>query len=139
MSSSEKFPRRRLTVNEKLAILDEYERTEMGQRGALCRRMRVDPSMVSRWRRQRRDGLLAPSDKKETPLVLTRAERVEFEGQRQVIADLESRLAQSESAVEVLGKASALLEALAKSAQAKTPQQEEEPPGPPAWGQRYVR
>lgn len=136
MSSSEKSSRRRLTVNEKLAILDEYERTEMGQRGALCRRMGVAPSMVTRWRQQRRDGLLGPSDKKESPLVLTRAERVEFERQRQVIADLETRLAQSESAVEVLGKASALLETLAKSAQTRMPQPQEQP-APPAWGQRY--
>lgn len=139
MSSAEKSPRRRLTVNEKLAILEEYERTEMGQRGAFCRRLGVNPSMVTRWRRQRRDGLLAPSDKKESALVLSRAERVEFERQRQVIADLEARLEQSESAVEVLGKASELLEALAKSAQTKTPQPPQQPPAPPAWGQRYAR
>ncbi len=132
--------RRRLTVNEKLAIIEEYERAEVGQRGALCRRLGVAPSMISRWRKQRREGVLAPSEKKESRLVLTRAERVEYEGQRQAIADLESRLAQSESAVEVLGKASALLEALAKSAATKEPRASQgHPPQPPPWGQRYEK
>lgn len=143
MSSPQKSSRRRLTVNEKLEILEEFERTEIGQRAAYCRRVGVAPSMVSRWRKDRREGLLAPSEKKESRLVLTRAERVEFERQRQVIAGLEARLAQSESAVEVLGKASALLEALAKSAQTRQPEQEAPlqpaPTSPPAWGQRYER
>lgn len=138
MSSSS---RQRLTINEKLALLDEFEKLEFGQRAEWCRQRKLAPSMVTRWRKARREGLMGPSDKKESPLALMRAERIEYERQKQRIADLEARLAQSESAVEILGKASALLESLTKGAQADQDRLdlEQERADLPAWGQRFEK
>jgi transposase len=142
MTGPEKKTRRHLTINEKLAIVEEYDRTEIGQRGQMCRRHGVAPAMVMRWRKQKAEGLLTAADpeKKQSRVVLTRAERVEYEQQKRRIADLEARLARSESAVEILGKASALLESLTRGAQADQDHldQERDQPPPPG-GQRYYR
>lgn len=110
---------RRLTINEKLAILDEYDRVDFGLRTAFCRKHGFHESTVQTWAKQRREGLLQPTDKKESRIALSRAERREYEIQKKKIAELEARLEQSENAVEVLGKASALLESLTKSATVK--------------------
>jgi hypothetical protein len=143
MTGPEKKARRHLTINEKLAIVEEYDRTEIGQRGAMCRRHGVAPAMVTRWRKQKAAGLLtatADPERTQSRVVLTRAERIEYEQQRRRIADLEARLARSESAVEILGKASALLESLTKGAQADQDQLDaERDQTPPPGGQRYYR
>src|SRR5699024_9296081 len=134
--------RPRLTINEKLAIPDEYTLVPRGQRALFCRERGLSISAVKDWQKKRRDGLLRPTDKKESRIALTRAERVDYEQQRQKIADLEARLEQSENAVEILGKASALLETLTKSAATKqsrpAPVQEPDPnESDPAWGKRF--
>ncbi|MNL83375.1 hypothetical protein D3C87_2110070 [compost metagenome] len=46
---------------------------------------------------------------------------------------LKAKLEKSEAAVDILGKASALLEALARSATATDPHLEEKEPGRPQW------
>lgn len=112
-------PIRRLTINEKLAILEEYDRVEFGQRTAFCRARGFNEYTVQEWAKKRRQGLLKPTDKKESRLALTRAERLEYEVQKKKIAELEARLEQTENAVEILGKASALLESLTKGAEVK--------------------
>lgn len=133
-------PMRRLTVDEKLALLAEYDCVEFGQRTRWCRERGLQPTMVSRWARERDDGLMRPSEKKESRIALTRAERLEYEQQKQRIADLEGELARSQNAVEILGKASALLESLTKGAQLSDPH----PPPPesppvPGWARRYEK
>jgi transposase-like protein len=89
-----------------------------------------------RWRKQKREGLLEPSEGKETRVALSRAERAAFSHLKSENATLQARLALAESTVDVLGKASALLESLAKSAR---PQPIQMIADPPAWGQRYER
>jgi transposase-like protein len=130
----EKTKSRRFTLNQRIAIIAEYEVAEMGQRGAVLRRHEITSPTMTRWRKQKRAGLLEPSDKTESRMALSRVERAAFIRMQADYAALEARLAQSEGAVEVLGKASALLEALAKSAR---PAPAEDSPEPPAWGQRY--
>lgn len=139
-----RYQRPRLTINEKLAFLDEYERVPRGQRTLFCRERGVALSAAQTWQKKRREGLLASTDKKESRIALTRSERVDYEQQRQKIADLEARLEQSENAVEILGKASALLESLTKGAAAKQsrPAPIEDPDSDqsgPDWGQRFNR
>lgn len=139
-----KNQRPRLTINEKLALLDAYDRIEYGQLAAFCREHDVTQNSIHTWARRRREGTLMSTDKKEARNALTRAERVDYEQQRQKIADLEARLEQSENAVEILGKASALLETLAKSAAVKESRpaalKDPKPKDPgPDWGQRYSR
>ena len=92
MNTMSRQRRPRLTINEKLAILDEYTLVPRGQRALFCRERGLSISAVQDWQKKRRDGLLTPTDKKESRIALTRAERVDYEQQRQKIADLEARL-----------------------------------------------
>lgn len=124
----------KFTLNERIVIIAEYEAAEHGQRGAVVRRHGITSPTMSRWRQQERDGLLEPSEKSQSRTALTRAERAAFTRLKSDHAALQARLVQSEGTVEVLGKASALLESLAKSA---SPAPVPEPTEPPAWGQRF--
>jgi transposase len=137
MTDSEGVMKRRHTINERIAIVEEYELTEMGLRGGVLRRHNISNGTMSTWRRQKREGLLEPSEKKESATRLTRKERADFLALQKENAALRARLAQAESTVDVLGKASALLESLARSATPEpAPAVEPEPPG---WGERYER
>ena len=124
------------TVNRRIELVAEYEATETVLRGGMLRRCDITDSTMSRWRKQKRDGLLEPSEGKQTPVALSRAERAAFIRLKSENATLKERLASAESTVDVLGKASALLESLAKSAR---PQPIQVIADPPAWGQRYQR
>ncbi len=56
----EKPVRRRFTTEYKLRILAETDRcTEMGQIGELLRREGLYASLLSMWRKQRKEGVLA--------------------------------------------------------------------------------
>lgn len=117
-------PKHNFTVRERLAIVAEYEAClEMGEKSALCRRLAVNQSSVARWAKQKRDGLLVAGDGKKNSHMMKHRDRVDYERLKRENEALRAKLAQTESAVEVLGKASALLEALARSA---TPQPEQE-------------
>ena len=50
--------RRQFTVADKLRILDEIDRCEPGQIGAVLRREGLYSSHLTKWRRQRADGQL---------------------------------------------------------------------------------
>ncbi|KUM35770.1 hypothetical protein AR689_17465 [Arthrobacter sp. EpRS71] len=60
-------------------------------------------------------------------------ERHELNRLRKENEKLKAKLEKSEAAVDILGKASALLEALARSATATDPHLEEKEPGRPEW------
>jgi transposase len=109
-------PRRRsFTAEYKLQVLAEYEAAELGQRGALLRREGLYSSHLVEWRRARDAGALAglqaaPRPGKRTP------EQVELERLRQDKAKLEAELVRTKAALDVVGKAHALLELLSESA-----------------------
>jgi transposase len=110
--------RRRYTAEYKLAILAEYDRlTVAGAKGSLLRREGLHTSHIVEWRRAREAGLLqrrgvdsptakpkAASEPAALAKVTRRAERAEAE------------LAKTKMALEIMGKAHALLEMLAESA-----------------------
>lgn len=119
----------KFTVRERLAIVAEYEAClEPGEKSALCRRLGVNPSTVARWVRQKRDGLLVDAPGKQNSHMMKHRDRVEYERLKRENEALKAKLAQTEGAVEVLGKASALLEALARSATPPAPSQEQQIP-----------
>lgn len=113
-------PRRRsFTAEYKLAILAEYEAAEPGQRGALLRREGLYSSHPVEWRRARDAGALAglqpaPRPGKRTP------EQVEIERLRARAERAEAGLARTKAALDVVGKAHALLELLSESADVET-------------------
>jgi len=108
--------RRRFSPEYKLAILAEYDRlTEPGDKGALLRREGLYTSHIVEWRRAREAGGLAGlagqgRARKRTP------EQVELERVRRRNQRLEAELARTRAALEIVGKAHALLEQLSESA-----------------------
>lgn len=110
-------PRRRsFTAEYKARILDEYDALSVGtsERGALLRREGLYTSHIAEWRKVRdagaRDGL-APRVKPRRS-----ADQVELERVRRRNAQLEAELARTRLALEITGKAHALLELLSESA-----------------------
>ena len=110
-------PRRRsFTAGYKARIVEEYDALAAGstERGALLRREGLYTSHISEWRKARdagaRDGL-APKTKARRS-----AEQVELEKLRRRNERLEAELAKTRLALEITGKAHALLELLSESA-----------------------
>jgi transposase len=137
------FPQRltnkhRFTSTERLAILAEWEKysatgVEIGAKSAFCRRVGIDTKSLSNWIIAKRQGLLVEAEQRQTRYVMTKQERIEFLRLQKENAILKAQLEQAEGAVEVLGKASELLSALAKSSQIRTPSLPHEQPIPAAF------
>ena len=110
-------PRRRsFTAEYKARILDEYDALPVGtsERGALLRREGLYSSHLAEWRKARdggaRDGLAPKPKARRSP------EQVEVERLRRRNERLEAELARTKLALEITGKAHALLELLSESA-----------------------
>ena len=113
-------PRRRaFTAAYKAEILERYDEIPKGspERGALLRREGLYSSHLAEWRKQRDTGAekgLAPrgsaGKRAKTP------EQKELDTLRRRNAALESELAKTRLALEITGKAHALLELLSESA-----------------------
>ena len=112
-------PRRRVFSPEyKHAVLEEYDRlTEPGAKGALLRREGLYSSHLIEWRRARDAGALAgmaakPSRRSGKTLEQRENERLAAENAR-----LTAELARTKAALEIVGKAHALLELLSDSSE----------------------
>ena len=110
-------PRRRSFAAEyKAQILDEYDALPSGssERGALLRGEGLYSSHLAEWRKARdagaRDGLVSKSKARRSP------EQVEVQRLRRRNERLEAELARTRLALEITGKAHALLELLSESA-----------------------
>jgi len=110
-------PRRRsFTAEFKARILDEYDALAHGseERGALLRREGLYTSHIAEWRKTRdvgaRDALAPKTKARRSP------EQVEVEKLRRRNEQLETELARTRLALEITGKAHALLELLSESA-----------------------
>ncbi|CCG02438.1 transposase [Blastococcus saxobsidens DD2] len=120
MSPRAERPRRRsFTAEYKLQILAEYEAAQPGERGALLRREGLYSSHLVEWRRARDTGALAGLEGRSRPARRT-PEQVELERLRRDKAKVEAELARTKAALEVVGKAHALLELLSESADTDT-------------------
>jgi transposase len=112
--------RRTFTAEYKAAIVAEYDALPEhgGERGALLRREGLYSSHISEWRKARdtagRDAL-APKTRsgKRT------AAEIELEKVRRQNERLEAELAKTKLALEITGKAHALLELISESADSK--------------------
>ena len=109
--------RRSFTAAEKLAFLDAYEALPKGtpERGAFLRREGLYSSHLTEWRKQRDVGSLAGLASK--PRAGRRStEEVALDRARSRIVDLEAELERTRLALEITGKAHALLELISESA-----------------------
>jgi transposase len=118
-------PSRRVFSPEyKLAIVTEYENAPNGEKGAILRREGLYSSHVIEWTRARDAGALTngPADP-ATPSKRPRktAEQVELEKLRRRNAKLEADLTKTRLALDIMGKAHALLEELSESAENDEP------------------
>jgi hypothetical protein len=130
-------PRRRaFTAEYKLAMVAAYDRAAPGERGSLLRRERLYHSHIIEWRKARDAGTLvarlaaAQSDagrgKANEPAPRPRrrrgqasAEEAELQRLRRQNEKLAKDLARTQAALEIMGKAHALLELLSESTEPK--------------------
>jgi transposase len=116
MSPRAERPRRRtFTAEYKLEILAAYDAAEPGQKGALLRREGLYSSHLVEWRRARDAGALDGLTSRPGRPGRS-AEEVENQQLRAANEKLERELAKTRAALDVVGKAHALLELLSESA-----------------------
>jgi transposase len=111
--------RRVFSPDYKLAIVTEYENAPNGEKGAILRREGLYSSHVIEWTRARDAGTLTdhPADTTTQPTRPKKsAEQIELEKLRRRNAKLEADLTKTRLALDIMGKAHALLEELSESA-----------------------
>jgi transposase len=109
-------PRRRVFSAEyKLAILAEYDAAPDGVKGSILRREGLYSSHVTEWRKAR-DGGALDGLKTQTRQAKQHPAEAELVKLRRRHERTEAELARTRAALELMGKASALLELLAESA-----------------------
>ena len=114
-------PRRRsFTAQYKLDMLTEYEAADTAARGVLLRREGLYSSHLSEWRKARDSGALAGLTPATRPGKKS-AEQVENARLRARAERAERELAKTQAALEIVGKAHALLELLSESADTEPP------------------
>ena len=121
-------PRRRtFTAAYKLAMIEKYDAaTGPGAKGALLRGEGLYDSHISYWRKARNSGALGSSAAAAdaVPAVAPKgrpAGEAENERLRKRLAKAEVKLEQTRAALDIMGKAFALLELLSESADSPKP------------------
>jgi hypothetical protein len=109
-----------------LRVLAEYEAAPKGEKGAVLRREGLYSSHVIEWARARDAGALeGVTDSRKRFTGSNRsgrsADAVELERLRARNAKLEADLARTRTALDIMGKAHALLEQLSESAEDRDP------------------
>lgn len=114
------MPKRRTFSPEyKLKVLAEYEAAASGaERGALLRRERLYYSHIQEWRAARDAGAMEKLTDRRTSPARPKKSQAEIDNDklRRENERLKRELAKNKAAVEVLGKAVALLESVSESA-----------------------
>lgn len=108
--------RRTFPAAYKARILAEYDQAGQGERGALLRREGLHTSHISDWRKAQRKGADRELAEKPAGRPGRSAQEVENERLRGENEKLAAELARTRAALEVVGKAHALLELLSESA-----------------------
>jgi len=109
--------RRTFTAAYKARILQEYDQLESGrERGALLRREGLYSSHIADWRKTREAGAANGLADKPAGRPGRSSEAVENERLRKENDKLTAELTRTKAALEIMGKAHALLELLSESA-----------------------
>ncbi len=113
-------PRRTFTPAQKLAHVEAYDvACAVGEGGAYLRREGVYSSAITQWRRARDAGLLtglAPGQ----PVGRPSPEQEEIARLRRELEVTRSRLATTETALDIMGKAQELLASISRSSDIET-------------------
>ena len=116
--------RRAFNPEYKLAMVAEYENAPNGQKGAILRREGLYSSHIIEWTRARDAGaLVGDSAESATPAKRAKktAEQVELEKLRRRNDKLAADLKKTQMALDIMGKAHALLVELSESAENDEP------------------
>ena len=113
---SERPKRRTFSADYKAKIVAEYDAAEPGEKGALLRREGLYSSHVVEWRRARDAGALDGLSAQPRSGARS-SEQVENDALRRENERLARELAKTRAALDVVGKAHALLELLSESAE----------------------
>jgi transposase len=125
-------PRRTFTPAQKLELLAGYEQAAaLGEGGAFLRREGLYSSLITEWRKARDGGLLQGKDAGESVGRPT-PEQAEIARLKRELAVKDRKLATTEAALEIMGKAHKLLEAISES-------EAEQPPVPEAFRRQNKR
>ena len=110
--------RRTFSPEYKLRIVAEYDTAPPGEKGAVLRRERLYHSHIIEWRQARHAGALENLVDRRTSPVRPKKSQAEVDNERlqRKVERLEKELAKRDAALEVLGKAHALLEMISNSA-----------------------
>ncbi len=129
-------PQRRTFASEfKARILAEYDAApDAAARGAILRRERLYGSHILDWRKARDAGAEAGlTDRRQSAArAAKKAETAELARLRHENTRLQAQLSKTQTALEIMGKAHALLELLSESAPDATPSS-------PSWSRRTRR
>lgn len=117
-------PRRRRVFSpaDKLAHVAAYEQAcEHGQGGAYLRREGLYSSQLSDWRTQRDAGVLDPDAPRGTKTGKLTPEQAQIARLTRQLDEANRRLATTETALDIMGKAHALLEQISEGADTTKP------------------
>ena len=103
--------RRTFSTEEKLTLLAAYEACDLGKKGEFARREGIYSSQLTEWRRARDAGTLAARES-----TASRRDQREFDKLEKKNKKLEAELERTRLALDIVGKAHALLEKLSESA-----------------------
>ena len=112
--------RRQFTAEYKLSMVAAYDAAEPGEKGELLRREGLYSSHIVEWRKARDAGALEGLTARTRPARKDPKE-VELERLRRRAERAEAELAKTKAALEVVGKAHALLELLSEGADPEKP------------------
>jgi transposase-like protein len=107
---ADRSKRRTFTAEYKAAILSEYEAADRSERGVILRREGLYSSHIIEWRKAAAAGAASGLGRKDR----NRRDR-EIEQLRARAEKAEAELAQTRAALDLVGKAHALLETLSES------------------------
>jgi len=113
--------RRTFTAEYKAQIVAEYDAADHGERGAILRREHLYSSHITEWRKAAAAGAVSALGPK-TGKARDRRDR-EIEQLRTRAEKAESELARTRAALDIVGKAHALLETLSESTGTPKPPQ----------------
>ncbi|MEV6869125.1 hypothetical protein AB0M44_50235 [Streptosporangium subroseum] len=113
--------RRHFSAEYKLRMIAEYDAAPAGEKGAVLRREGLYDSSVQLWRKQRDEGALkGVSGEKQVASNEASRQRAKEKAERERLERenirLKKKLAQTEAALEIVGKWHALLEMMSESA-----------------------
>ena len=112
--------RRRFSAEYKLSVLAEYDAAPDGLKGSILRREGLYSSHLTEWRKACDAGAMSGLETRVKASKRHPAE-VELERERRRRERAEAELARSKAALDLLGKAHALLELLCESAENNKP------------------